>query len=208
MWRSTSGRRGQVAATPARAGQARAQPRDVGPAAGAASEGRARGARRRRLRWCAAGPEVLPGKYTIALKAPGSGPRVGWRDHRRRRSAQPFSDADRRTRQSSLLALYDLEKALGGARSSARALTAQLAAIKRDLAPAAGGRRGAPGGESRRLWRQVAARPSQVQGDIERQLNGASQLARAIEGYSACRQRISGARSTGPTRMRPPRSRR
>ena len=154
------------------------------------------------------GPEVLPGKYKIALKLPGSGsPSVGEiaveGDPR-----TPFSDGDRRTRQSSLLALYDLEQALGPARSSARALTAQLTAITRDLAPAGGGRRGAPGGESSRApLDNVSAAAAQVQADVERQLNGASQLARAIEGYSGVPTEISDGESTGPMRMRPPRSR-
>jgi photosystem II stability/assembly factor-like uncharacterized protein len=129
------------------------------------------------------GPEVLPGKYKIALKAPGSAPASGEitveGDPR-----TPFDDADRRTRQTSLLALYDLERALGAARSSARTLTAQLAAIRRDLAPVGAGRRGGPGNETSAALDKVAAAVSQVQGDAERQLNGASQLARAVEGYS------------------------
>jgi hypothetical protein len=130
------------------------------------------------------GPEVLPGKYGVTLKVPGSGSPSAGEINVEGDPRTPFSDADRRTRQDSLLALYDLEQALGAARSSARALTAQLAAIKRDLAPASDDRRGAPGGGSSTALEKVASAASQVQGDVERQLNGASQLARAIEGYS------------------------
>jgi photosystem II stability/assembly factor-like uncharacterized protein len=130
------------------------------------------------------GPEVLPGKYTVMLKTPAAprplttsltiegDPRV------------TFGDADRRARQTALLDLYDLEKSLGGARASARALTAQLAAVKRDLAPAGAGRRKTPASDPAPIDKLSAA-AAQVQGDIERQLTAASQLSRAIEGYSA-----------------------
>jgi hypothetical protein len=126
---------------------------------------------------------VLPGKYRITLKTPAAArpltgdvavegdPRV------------TFTDGDRRARQASLLSLYELEKSLGGARAAARALTSQLAAVKKDLTPASGGRR-APAGAAAAPIDKVTADATQVQGDIERQLTGASQLARAIEGYS------------------------
>jgi photosystem II stability/assembly factor-like uncharacterized protein len=130
------------------------------------------------------GPEVLPGKYTVVLKTAAvprplttsitieGDPRV------------TFSDADRRIRQTALLDLYDLEKSLGGARGSARALTAQLAAVKRDLTPVATDRRTTSAQEVAPIDKLSTA-AAQTQGDIERQLTAASQLSRAIEGYSA-----------------------
>ena len=74
-----------------------------------------------------------------------------------------FSDADRRTRQTLLLNLYELEKTLGRARAAAR--TATDAANK--------------GGVSE-TGNQLAT----LQADITTTLNTASGLSRAIEGYS------------------------
>src|SRR4051794_40188964 len=130
------------------------------------------------------GPEVLPGKYAVVLKTAAAprplttsltiegDPRV------------TFADADRRTRQKALLDLYELEKSLGVARASARALSAQLATVKRDLAPAGPGHRTTPAAGSAPIDKLSAA-AAEAQGDIERQLTAASQLSRAIEGYSA-----------------------
>jgi hypothetical protein len=130
------------------------------------------------------GPEVLPGKYKVALKGQPT-PSVSSTELMVEGDPRtPFADADRRTRQTALMNLYDLEQALGSARSSARGLTAQLNALKRDLAPAGGGRRGAPAGDGSAAVDKVSASATRAQADIERQLNGASQLARAIEGYS------------------------
>jgi photosystem II stability/assembly factor-like uncharacterized protein len=132
-----------------------------------------------------AGPEVLPGKYTINLKTPGAARVLTGEVTVEGDPRVTFPDADRRARQTSLLSLYDLEKTLGGARTSARMLTAQIGAIRRDLSPGAAGARRTSGGDSAALVDKVVDRASQLQGDIERQLNGANQLARAVEGYSA-----------------------
>jgi photosystem II stability/assembly factor-like uncharacterized protein len=129
------------------------------------------------------GPSVLPGKYTIALKTSAAARPLAGDVTVEGDPRVTFTDADRRTRQALLLSLYELEKSLGGARASARALTAQLAAIKKDLTPAGGGRR-APAGAAAGPIDKITADATQAQGDIERQLTGASQLARAIEGYS------------------------
>jgi hypothetical protein len=130
-----------------------------------------------------AGPEVLPGQYKIALKTPGAARALTGEVTVEGDPRVTFSDADRRARQASLLSLYDLQKTLGGARASARALTAQIAAIKRDLTTA-GGSRPATGSDGAALLDKVADRASQMQGDVERQLNSANQVARAVEGYS------------------------
>jgi len=113
------------------------------------------------------GPLVLPGAYTVTVRAGGrelkgqlrveSDPRVS------------MTDVDRRARQSVLLALYDLQKTLGSARTAARAAIGELDALTR-------GGRGADEGLEGRL--------AQAQTEISAQLVTATGLSRAIEGYS------------------------
>jgi hypothetical protein len=102
------------------------------------------------------GPLVLPGTYTVTVQ-PGDGvtPLKGTI----RVEGDPrvvFSDADRRTRQTTLLKLYDLQKSLAATRAASA--TARVASDT-----------------------QLA----QLQAEITAQINAASILSRAIEGFSA-----------------------
>jgi len=103
-----------------------------------------------------AGPLVLPGVYTVTVTVAGVGgkPLKG----ELRVEGDPrvsFSDADRRARQAALLTLYELEKSLSAARASSA--TARVGAD---------------------------TRLAQLQAEIAAELNTASALSRAIEGYS------------------------
>jgi hypothetical protein len=103
-----------------------------------------------------AGPLVLPGVYTVTVTVAGVGgkPLKG----ELRVEGDPrvsFSDADRRARQAALLMLYELEKSLSAARASSA--TARVGAD---------------------------TRLAQLQAEIAAELNTASALSRAIEGYS------------------------
>jgi photosystem II stability/assembly factor-like uncharacterized protein len=115
------------------------------------------------------GPLVLPGKYSVTLKAgPGreargdvtvdGDPRI------------TFADADRRTRQTQLLNIYDLQKSLAAARTAARTVETQTAAIRKDV--------------GKGPLDQLASEISRVTADIDRELNAATGLSRAIEAYS------------------------
>ena len=115
------------------------------------------------------GPLVLPGKYNVVLKVgPGreakgeisvdGDPRI------------TFADSDRRTRQTALLDIYDLQKTLGAARTAARAVETQAAAIRKDV--------------GKGPLDKLAAEISRMTADIDRELNAASGLSRAIEAYS------------------------
>ena len=113
------------------------------------------------------GPLVLPGTYTVTVRAGGRAltgqvrvegdPRVS------------MTDADRRARQAVLLGLYELQKTLGASRTATRAAVGELDALGR-------GGRGLDEGLERRL--------TQAQTDINAQLGAATNLSRAIEGYS------------------------
>ncbi|MBZ5559097.1 MAG: glycosyl hydrolase [Acidobacteriia bacterium] len=113
------------------------------------------------------GPLVLPGTYTVTVRAGGrelkgqlrveSDPRVS------------MTDADRRARQSVLLSLYDLQKTLGSARAAARAAIGELDALGRGRSVVDEGMEG---------------RLAQAQTEIAAHLGTATSLSRAIEGYS------------------------
>ena len=90
-----------------------------------------------------------------------------------------FSDADRRARQSTLLALYELQKSLAIARATSAA--ARVAAD---------------------------TRLAQLQSEIAAELNTATVLSRAIKAARDCRPVTSGARSIGSATMPRRRSRR
>ncbi|HJZ78374.1 MAG TPA: hypothetical protein VKE51_41890 [Vicinamibacterales bacterium] len=113
------------------------------------------------------GPLVLPGVYTVTidgaprilkgeLKVTGD-PRVG------------FSDADRRSRQTALIDLYGLVKALGSARSAAASGLARSDGTTHATRPG--------GPDPADTLRAVQAR-------IDALINSASGLSRTIEGYS------------------------
>ena len=108
------------------------------------------------------GPTVLPGKYNVSVMLPSGRTLTGQlaveldpRLH--------VADADRRVRQTSLLKLYELEKATAAARDAARG-----ALDRATLARSAS--------EGSALTR--------LQSDLTTMLNTAANLTRAIDGYS------------------------
>jgi photosystem II stability/assembly factor-like uncharacterized protein len=116
------------------------------------------------------GPTVLPGTYSVSIKADGRNftgivtvegdPRI------------TFSEADRSTRQSALADLYDVQKTLAAARKAARILVAQTETMKQEVAtPVA-------------ALDALADHLSQIQVDLSKHANTASSLSRSIEGYS------------------------
>ncbi|HXI27786.1 MAG TPA: hypothetical protein VNG89_05180, partial [Vicinamibacterales bacterium] len=113
------------------------------------------------------GPLVLPGSYTITVESPAhplkgelkvdGDPRV------------TFSDADRKTRQSALLDLHGLIKALGSARAAAAAGLAHADSTSRTTR--------AGGQDPADTFRAVQAQMSAI-------ITSAANLSRSIEGYS------------------------
>ncbi|OLB62593.1 MAG: hypothetical protein AUI11_04965 [Acidobacteria bacterium 13_2_20CM_2_66_4] len=108
------------------------------------------------------GPTVLPGKYNVSVMLPSgrtlTGQLVVELDPRLH-----VADADRRVRQTSLLKLYELEKATAAARDAARGAL-DRAALARSAS------------EGSALTR--------LQSDLTTMLNTAANLTRAIDGYS------------------------
>ena len=102
-----------------------------------------------------AGPLVLPGVYTVTVTVAGVGKPLKGELRVEGDPRVSFSDADRRSRQAALLTLYELEKSLSAARASSA--TARVGAD---------------------------TRLAQLQAEIAAELNTASALSRAIEGYS------------------------
>jgi photosystem II stability/assembly factor-like uncharacterized protein len=101
------------------------------------------------------GPLVLPGLYTVTVNI-GGGARILKGELKVEGDPRvSFSDADRRARQSTLLALYELQKSLAIARATSAA--ARVAAD---------------------------TRLAHLQSEIAAELNTATVLSRAIEGYS------------------------
>jgi photosystem II stability/assembly factor-like uncharacterized protein len=117
------------------------------------------------------GPTVLPGAYTVRVRTAGgrelNAPLTVEGDPR-----TTFAESDRRARQSALLDLYALQKTVGSARREARTLTAQAEMIRKDV------------GKPVEPLDTLADRASQIQADLNAQLNTAAGLARSIEGYS------------------------
>jgi photosystem II stability/assembly factor-like uncharacterized protein len=116
------------------------------------------------------GPLVVPGTYAVSIKTGARelhGDLIVDGDPR-----TTFSDSDRRTRQSALMDLYDLQKTLAAARKAARTLVAQAESVRKDLAkPAA-------------ALDALADRVTRLQSELNTQMNTASGLSRSIEGYS------------------------
>jgi photosystem II stability/assembly factor-like uncharacterized protein len=130
----------------------------------------------------ALGPTVLPGMYTVHIRSAASGsarmrtltPTGKAVDLKAplRVDADPrvsFSTADRLTRQTLLLNLYELQKTLASARAAARTATGQVDALRND---------------GKTVKSTAGPRLSQIQAEITSQLNTAAGVSRAIEGYS------------------------
>jgi photosystem II stability/assembly factor-like uncharacterized protein len=131
------------------------------------------------------GPQVLPGKYRVVLKAPDGSHESSGEVNVGGDPTVAFSDADRADRQKALVSLYELEKTLGQARGAARTVAAETETIRKDLISSTdGGSRAATIGDIAGQFEKVAARTVQVRDEIERQLNDVTQLSRAVEGYS------------------------
>jgi photosystem II stability/assembly factor-like uncharacterized protein len=114
------------------------------------------------------GPLVLPGVYGVTLHAAGRSFKGELRIEGDPRVT--FSDADRRARQTALLNLYALQKALSAARVAGATAAGQL---------------DTPGGRGLVSSRADAvSRLAQVQADLVTLFNAVSNLSRAIEGYS------------------------
>ena len=123
------------------------------------------------------GPLVLPGSYTATLKRTGASGELK-RDFEVTGDPRvTFSEADRATRQTVLMDVYELQKSLGQARSAVRALAGQLADVKKDLGTAAAAAAAANVGK-------LASRAAEVQTDVDREFNTINGVGRAIEGFS------------------------
>jgi len=110
---------------------------------------------------------VLPGVYAIAVTVAGRQLTSSLRVEGDPRVA--FSDADRRTRQTALMDLYELQKSLVMARAATAAGVAHFDAVNRN---------------TRDPNKESADQFSQRQAEISAELNTAGTLLRAIEGYS------------------------
>jgi len=113
-------------------------------------------------------PLVLPGVYTITVQAPGKLLKDELRVEGDPRIT--FSDGDRRVRQATLLALYELQKALAGARAAAVAGVVHFEALSRT---------------ARKPGHEPEDRLRALQGELTAETNTIGALSRAIEGFSA-----------------------
>jgi photosystem II stability/assembly factor-like uncharacterized protein len=116
-----------------------------------------------------AGPTVLPGNYTVTVKA-GNGNVFNGRI-----TVQPdpqflISNADRQRRETAVMSAYSLQQQLGAARESWQALSGEIASLR--AGPAA----------TNSLDR-VVADAAQVQSQISRAMTQASNLENAIDAY-------------------------
>jgi hypothetical protein len=123
------------------------------------------------------GPLVLPGKYHVTLKVPGSNRELKGEVAVEGDPLANFSEADRRARQAVMLSLYGLQKSLGNARTTAQALVAQMDSIKKDVT--AGG-----SNDATKRADDLAAHLNQILTDINREFSAAGGLIRPIESFS------------------------
>ena len=110
---------------------------------------------------------MLPGSYAVTLNVAGRQLKGELRVEGDPRVT--FPDADRRTRQTALLNLYDLQKTLAAARLTVTAASSQSDARRRE-------------GEAAR--ENAGSRLARIRADITRELGTINNLSRAIEGYS------------------------
>jgi hypothetical protein len=116
------------------------------------------------------GPTVLPGTYHLQVNASGHSMTGTIAVEGDPRTA--FSDADRRARQSMLIDLYNLEKTLGAARKASRTLGTQAETLKKAVGRQAAG------------LETLSAHLSKIEREVNAEMNAASSLSRAVDGYS------------------------
>ncbi len=126
----------------------------------------------------AAGPLVLPGKYRVTLKVPGTNRSLSGEVTVDGDPLASISVADRLARQAVLMRIYGLQKTLVDANSADQALLSQMDTIRKDVT--AGG-----AGDAGKRAEALAATLAQVQVDAGRELSAAGQLMRSIESNSA-----------------------
>jgi photosystem II stability/assembly factor-like uncharacterized protein len=122
------------------------------------------------FRGAPAAPTVLPGTYQVQVNASGHSMKGTIAVEGDPRTT--FSDADRRSRQSMLLDLYNLEKTLGVARKASRALGTQAETLKKAVGRQAAG------------LDALATHLSTIEREVNTEMNSTSSLSRAMEGYS------------------------
>jgi hypothetical protein len=125
----------------------------------------------------AAGPIVMPGKYSVAVIPPGGPPlrtdvTVAPDPH------FPISDTDRATRQAALMSAYALQQQLAPARDAAHGLTSQISAMRQYLNAA-----GETGRPALVVLDRVAAGIGRAQIRMEQSMSGAGTVQNAIDGY-------------------------
>ena len=115
----------------------------------------------------ALGPLVLPGTYGVTVRLLSR--QLAGEIRVEGDPRANFSDADRRTRQTALLALYELQKTLATARTAAISAASRFDALT---------------GEARTASADSEGRLTAIRADITAQLTSIASLSRAIEGYS------------------------
>jgi hypothetical protein len=118
------------------------------------------------------GPLVLPGRYRVLLKVPGVTSELRGEMTVEGDPLTNFSDADRRARQALVMSVYSVQKSLASAHAAARALGAQAADLKRDLA----------GGGAKAD--SLVAHVGRLQADIDRSLAATNGATRPVEAWS------------------------
>jgi hypothetical protein len=118
------------------------------------------------------GPLVLPGRYRVLVKVPGVTSELRGEMTVEGDPLTNFSDADRRARQALVMGVYTVQKSLASAHVAARALGAQAADLKRDLAD------GGAKADS------LIARVSRLQADVDRSLGATNSAVRPVEAWS------------------------
>jgi len=113
------------------------------------------------------GPLVPPGVYTVTVAIAGR--QLKGDLHIEGDPRVIFSDADRRTRQTALMELYELQRSLVTARAATVAGIARFEAVNRN---------------TRDANKESVGELSRLQAEINAELNMTGNLSRAIEGYS------------------------
>jgi hypothetical protein len=115
---------------------------------------------------------VLPGRYRVLVKVPGVSNDLRGEMIVEGDPLANFSNGDRRARQALVMNVYSMQKTLAAAHVAARALGAQTADLKRDLA--AGGA----------ATDSLVARVSRLQTAVDSALTATSGAIRPVESWS------------------------